>query len=249
MRDGKRAYDRHSGTGRGKEIKKGGGGARNWGSDRNEARQAEGKPTEEQKETTEETEPKAVEGTPEAETEEVEEEVAPSPEAEPEPEDNTLSYEEYLASKQRPEGELFAPKQERTSVEDEFFAKAKPREVQEVEDYLVMGGAKQKRKGRKKDEDDQDNKAVELLGFRTGGVDGGRGGRGGRGRGRGGGRGDAGGRDSGRGGGREFGRGGGREFGRGGGRGRPGGRGRSMGRGGRGSPPINVMDESAFPAL
>jgi len=41
-RDGKRTFDRRSGTGRGKEIKKGGGGARNWGSDKVDARSGEG---------------------------------------------------------------------------------------------------------------------------------------------------------------------------------------------------------------
>merc|ERR1712129_168769 len=41
-RDGKRAYDKRSGTGRGREIKKSGGGARNWGSDKNDARSAQG---------------------------------------------------------------------------------------------------------------------------------------------------------------------------------------------------------------
>mmetsp|Transcript_11746 Transcript_11746/g.17244 ORF Transcript_11746/g.17244 Transcript_11746/m.17244 type:complete len:129 (-) Transcript_11746:623-1009(-) len=41
-RDGKRQYDRRSGTGRGKEIKKGGGGARNWGSDKNDAKKSRG---------------------------------------------------------------------------------------------------------------------------------------------------------------------------------------------------------------
>jgi Sec-independent protein translocase protein TatA len=38
----KRTYDRRSGTGRGKEIEKGGGGGRNWGSDKIEARTNEG---------------------------------------------------------------------------------------------------------------------------------------------------------------------------------------------------------------
>ncbi len=217
VRDGKRAYDRQSGTGRGKEIKKGGGGAHNWGNEKNPAEL-----TAEAQEvaTGEEAAPVVVEDV----------------EPEPEPEDNTLSYEEYLAQKARPDHEAFAPLKERSAAEEDFFNKAAAKAKAEEEEYFSTG--KQKRKGGKgKKEEEEGDKPVVELGFRVeSGSANDRGGRGGRGGGRG--------RDGG-------GRGGGREGGRGGGRGREGGRGgrgggRGAGRGGRG---INPLDEKAFPSL
>lgn len=222
-RDGKRAYDRRSGTGRGRDTKKGGGGARNWGSDKNEARQNEG-----HVEETALDEPKE-EGT---ENNEAVEEA----EAEPEPEpvvDNTVSYEDYLASKQNPDNEAFAPVKEREVANE--FAGLKVKE-KEVEDTFMMTGGKQKKKKEKKNNEKQ----TLALDFRVASSSGGddRGDRGGRGGGRGrGGRG-RGGRD---GGGRGRGDRGGGRGGRGGGRG---GRGRGGGRGGG----IN-LDSSAFPSL
>lgn len=136
-RDGKRQYDRRSGTGRGKEIKKSGGGGRNWGSDKNAAKKAEGPVVEGSEDV----------NTPEAEDKEVveEEEVE---EKEPEPVDNTMSYEEYLATKADPDSELFKPVEVR-EVENEFSGKAAAKK--ETEDFLVMGGGKQlKKKGTKK---------------------------------------------------------------------------------------------------
>ena len=242
-RDGKRAYDRRSGTGRGKETKKGGGGARNWGSDKNEARQNEGH-VEEGAEAPADAKDPVGDDTERNEEPAVEEE----PEPEPEPEDNTMSYEEYMASKADPDNAAFAPVKER-EVEDQFSG-LKLAKKEEVEEFMVMGGGKQKKPKQKKN----NTKTTLTPAFRVKRSDdgerreGGRG-RGGRdGRGRGGGRG--GGRDGrGRGGGRDGrgrggGRGGGREGGRGGGR-----EGRGRGGGGRGGGGLNLGDASAFPSL
>jgi len=253
-RDGKRAYDRRSGTGRGKEGKKGGGGAHNWGSDKNEARQAEGHveegavgeapPKEDETENNEAPAPA--------------EEAEVVPEPEPEPEEITISYEEYMATKDNLDNDAFAPVKER-EVDDEFAGK-KVAAVVIDESFLVMGGGKQKKKKNK----NNNQKRNITPDFRVkSSTDGGGDERqrdGGRGRGRGGGRGGRdggrGGRDGGRGG-RDGGRGRGRDGGRGRG-GRDGGRGRGGrggrdggGRGGRGRGDggINVMDSSAFPSL
>lgn len=142
-RDGKRTHDRRSGTGRGKEIKKGGGGGHNWGSDQNDAKKAEGAVTEDKEDdaiaaAVEENEPVAEE----------EEEVVEA--KEPEPEDNTMSYDDYVAQKARPDTEAFKPLEER-AVENEFSGKAAAKK--ETEDFLVMGGGKQpKKKGSGKKE-------------------------------------------------------------------------------------------------
>eukprot|EP00797_Seminavis_robusta_P011635 Sro188_g081120.2 (319) ;mRNA; r:21983-23359 len=250
VRDGKRQYDRRSGTGRGREVKKGGGGARNWGSDKNEARQAEGHvdedavvtPPEEGKEDV--TEQGAAEG----EEAPVEEEEA-VPEPEPEPEDITLSYEEYMATKANPDNEAFAPVKEREVANE--FAGLSVKKKEEDEDFMMMGGGKQKKKKQNKGAPKQSITLDFRVTSSSGGGDdrrrdsGGRGGRDGRGRGRGG----RGGRD-GRGRGRDGGRGG-RDGGRGGrgGRGQGGGRGGGGGRGQGGGRGLNVMDESAFPSL
>ena len=274
-RDGKRAYDRRSGTGRGQEIKKGGGGARNWGSDRDELRQPA---ADEAGVSGTDAPPVDATGT-DADTPDadavVEEEVPveEEPEPEPEPEDNTLSYEEYLEQKkqQQAESAIFAPVQER-KVEN-AFANVKPKTAEE-EDFLVLGGGKQKKTKAK-------TKEIQTIqtGFRVEANASDQGGRGGRGRGRGGGRfgdrdgGRFGGRDGGRFGDREGGRFGDRDGGRfGEGRGRGGGRGgdrgprgagrgdrgggrgggrgdsgRGRGRGSRGG--LNVNDTEAFPSL
>ena len=74
-------------------MKKGGGGGHNWGSDQNDAKKAEGPVTEGKEDA----------NTPEeAEKAEAEEE-APEEMKEPEPEDNTMSYEDSLAQKARPD--------------------------------------------------------------------------------------------------------------------------------------------------
>lgn len=231
-REGKRTFDRRSGTGRGKEIKKDGGGAHNWGSNKNLARSAQGMVLENNNNETTEEETK----------EEEEEEVTTTPVEEPpkEEEDNTLSYDEYMKQKARPENELFAPVKER-QVENEF-ANLQPK-VAVAEDFLVMEGTK----GRKKKGVRNVEKKTLDVEFRVAASekehdrkprrDDDRRGRGGRssgdGRGRGGG-------------------GGGRGRGDGRGRGRAEGRGvRSAGGGGgqKGSTGINVNDSSAFPSL
>ena len=76
-----------------------------------------------------------------AETEEKED---AAEEKEPEPEeDKTLSYEEYLAQKARPDSEAFKPLESR-EVDNEFAGKAAAKK--ETEDFLVMGGGKGPRK-------------------------------------------------------------------------------------------------------
>lgn len=216
VRDGKRAYDRRSGTGRGKEIKKGGGGARNWGNDKDEAKKAEGRINEDA-----DVAP-ATDGNenPDAAAEEVD----------PEKEDNTMTYVEYIASKGKKEEVALR------GVKNDFEGFAASEKV--VEDsFISTGGGKKKKDKKKKDVE----KAVIDLGFRVAktNVDSGRdAGRGDRrdGRGRGGaGRGD-------------------RRDGRGRGAGRGGRSGRGAGRGpktGATKKPqgLNVQDEGAFPSL
>lgn len=204
-RDGKRTFDRKSGTGRGREISKGGDGGHNWGSDKNEAKKAEGPVTEGEEAPVEENGENGENGA---------EEVVKQPEPE---EDKTMSYDEYMASKALPDSAAFKPVKERT-VENEFSIAAKALKKEE-EDFLVMGGGKQiKKKGKK-----QNDKEKLVLDFKvksaTGGDDRGprKDGRDGRGDRRGsGGGGRDGRRDNGR---RDRGRTGGRGGGRSGGRG------------------------------
>jgi len=165
-RDGKRAYDRRSGTGRGKEIKKGGGGARNWGSDKAEAKQMEGKVEEE--EVKEDQIVKPVAG------EEAATEGDGTSEEEAKPEDKTMTFADYMASKGKKESKTGR------EVESEFTGITASKKV--VEDFLVIGGGKAKKTKKKKDEP----KKVVDVGFRTatpnsGGGGRGRGDRGGRG--------------------------------------------------------------------
>ncbi|KAL7468828.1 hypothetical protein ACHAXS_009064, partial [Conticribra weissflogii] len=214
-RDGKRTFDRRSGTGRGREIKKEGGGGHNWGNDKNDAKKAEG-PVEEGNEEI---------NTPEEDAEnkaDVEEEAVV--EKVEEPEDKTMSYDEYLKQKQRPDSDLFKPR-EAPSVENEFAGKTGMKK--EEEDFLVMGSGKamRKRGGEKKEKQTlvldfkvKSATSDDRGGRRDGRRDGGRGGRGG---------GDRGGRGGGD-------RGGRRERG---GRGRGGGKG------------LDATDPNAFPSL
>jgi len=162
VRDGKRVYDRRSGTGRGKEIKKGGGGARNWGNAKDEAKKAEGRINE-----NEEVAP-ATDGN--------ENPDVPAEEAKPEVEDNTMTLAEYMASKGKKEEAALR------DVKNEFEGKAVAAKGDE-EAFMVMGGGKKKKDKKKKE---VEKKSVDV-GFRVGNPnsDGGRGGRG-----RGGGRGD-----------------------------------------------------------
>ena len=131
-RDGKRTHDRRSGTGRGREVKKGGGGGRNWGSDQNDARKAEGPVTEGKEDA----------NTPESE-EAAEKEEEAVEEKEPEPEEITMSYDEYMAQKAKPDSEAFKALESR-EVDNEFTGKAAAKK--EEADFLVMGGGKGLRK-------------------------------------------------------------------------------------------------------
>jgi len=222
-RDGKRTFDRRSGTGRGKETKKGGGGRGNWGSDKDEARKNEGPLDENAPVVAAATETEAV----------VEEPVVEEPVV-VEEEDITMTMEEYLAAKSASAaGEsLFGSKKEKTIGENEFAGKAAHVAVEG--NFLVMGDGKKVRKRAEK-------KEVQKLevNFRVASADdsrprddgerGGRG-RGGRGRSDGGrGRGGRGRSDGGRGRGDRGGRGGKRTGGRGGG--------------------LKVDDVNAFPTL
>lgn len=134
-RDGKRAYDRRSGTGRGKEIKKGGGGARNWGSDKAEAKKMEGKINEDEVKEDKPTEEKA------------EGDAADAPAEEEKPEDKTMTFAEYMASKEKKEENSVR------EVESEFKGLSASTKVEE--DFLVMGGGKQKKTKKKKDGEKQ----------------------------------------------------------------------------------------------
>ena len=161
----------------------------------------------------------------------------PVVEAEPEPEDNSKSYVEYLAEKEEKRLQLNAKplearKANEGSKQKKEWANAKPLEKDEDEEYFAGKGDKPRRERERKEKNKLD------VDFRYAESDrgdrGGRGGRGGRGRGegRGGFRGDRGDRGGGRGGFR--------------GRGEGGFRG---GRGGRGDSSVNVSDENAFPSL
>lgn len=171
---------------------------------------------------------------------------AAQPLAEPEPEDNSKSYTEYLAELAEKKLQLGAPvpearKPNEGSKQDKKWAQAKAlTKDEEDEAYMAGKGEKARRERQRKEKNRVDvDMSFKEAPQRGGGESRGRGGRG-----RGEGRGDF--------------RGG--ERGRGGGRGRGDGyRGRSDGefrggyRGGRGgrenTNSVNVADESAFPSL
>lgn len=146
-REGKRAYDRRSGTGRGKEIKKDGGGARNWGSDKNEAKKMEGRIDEEGELST---------GNVKKEGDTESNPVDSHTETEPAKEDNTMTFSEYMASK----GEKEEVCLRETKDEFEGFNAAKKKKE---ESFMVMGGGKQKKNKKKKD---TEKKTIDV-GFRV----------------------------------------------------------------------------------
>jgi len=176
-RDGKRIYDRRSGTGRGREIKKDGGGGRNWGSDKNEAKRGErrgarvavdeannGVKKERESVTTdnynnenkndnmaqnESEEPKSKEDVADHHPSEKSDLAV---EKQEEPEDNTVSYEDYLKNKQTSASGVLAPVQTKELV-NEFAGKSNY--VVKKEDQFVLGGGKKLRKkgSQKKDGD------------------------------------------------------------------------------------------------
>lgn len=144
-REGKRSYDRRSGTGRGKEIKKGGGGGRNWGSDKNDARRNQGAVDEK---ALNEKEADGAEKTVEGEETKEEEKVEVKEE---EPEDNTMSYEDYMKSKENPAAGILAPVEKKDFVNE--FAGKETHAVKKDEEFLVMGSGKAiRKKGAKKEE-------------------------------------------------------------------------------------------------
>ena len=163
------------------------------------------------------------------------------PAADAEPEDNSISYTDYLAQLAKKKAALStgvpeARKPNEGSKQDKKWANAKPIAKEEEEDFVAGSGGKAKRERERKQKQllEIDQRFVEAPEQR-----GGRGGfRGGRGRGSDGpprgGRGDGGFR--------------GRVEGRGSARGR-GDRGHGAPRGSSGGAPINTEDQSAFPSL
>jgi len=241
-RDGKRTFDRRSGTGRGREIKKDGGGARNWGSDKADARKAEGIVVDENEvgkevsvvDVEEDGSAAAASGGQEGDDGLNEEEEAV---VEPEPEVVTRTLDEYYEDRRN---ELKDKPQFQPTIKKEVrneFAGVTARTVVKDEGFVKMGDGKAIRVksggGGKKD------KQLLDVAFRTGSRPGGgdsrygdrgdRGDRGGRGNDR---RREDGGRGRGRGRGR-----GNRRSGRGG---RDGGRGPSV---------VDPLDPSSFPSL
>lgn len=140
VRDGKRAYDRRSGTGRGKEIKKGGGGARNWGSDKNEAKKMEGRINDDEDIV-------LMDDTQADVTIEKDE---------PSKEDNTMTFADYMASKGKKEE---VPLRETKND----FAGATAARKGEEESFMAMGGGKKKKEKKKKV---PERKTIDL-GFRV----------------------------------------------------------------------------------
>lgn len=155
-RDGKRAYDRRSGTGRGKETKKGGGGAHNWGSDKNVAKQNTGAVDEKTLDEADKKEIEAETAAEEPKAEEVE------PVKEEEPEDNTMTYEEYLASKKAADSGLLAKKTQEKELVNEFEGKVGFKAKDDA-DFLVMGTGKAVRK-----RPDKKDKVTLTPAFRVG---------------------------------------------------------------------------------
>jgi plasminogen activator inhibitor 1 RNA-binding protein len=176
--------------------------------------------------------------------------------AEPEPEDNSKSYADYLAEQAAKKLQLGGPPEARKpnegSKDNKKWASAKPlSKEEEEEEYIAAreGKAARQRQRKEKVTVDINHSWNESA---AGGDRGDRGGRGGRGESRGG-RGDRGDRGGYRGRGEGRGRGGrGGEFrgGRGGGdRGDRENRGDREQRGGRGGAQVNLQDKSAFPSL
>ena len=170
---------------------------------------------------------------------------AAQPAAEPEPEDNSKSYAEYLAEQAEKKlqlgvGVLEARKPNEGSKQDKKWAQAKPLSKDEEDEAYIAGkGEKARRERQRKEKNRVDvDMSFKEAPQRGGGEVRGRGGRG-----RGEGRGDFRGGERGRGG-----------RGRGDGyRGRSDGESRGGYRGGRGgrenTNSVNVADESAFPSL
>jgi len=218
-RGNQRVFDRRSGTGRGRENKRSGGGRGNWGTVEDD------KKAQTEKGETQETE---VSAEPKETTEQAPQE--PAVEAVPEEEDNTKTLSEYLTQIKKPVHSL--PEARRANEgNDSQWSKFKPLTRQFEEDTFFKAESadkevKKEGSAESKDESKKTVRADEVLKFTDspkpqfgrGGKRGGRGGRGG----------DRGGR-------------GGDRGGRGGDRGGRGGR--------TGGNAPNYKDESAFPSL
>lgn len=150
-REGKRTHDRHSGTGRGREIKKGGSGPHNWGSDKYEARKAEGTAAklqehEDKVNVSEFAEVELTVVNVHNGAEEKDKSVDPKEEWTKkieEEEKKTMTLSEFLKLKKNPDSELFQPKEIRV-VDNEFIGKTSKITIKE--DVLIMGKEKSLRK-------------------------------------------------------------------------------------------------------
>jgi len=143
VRDGKREYDRRSGTGRGKEIKKGGGGARNWGSNKDEAKKMEGRINEDE------------EIAPVVDGDDTPADV-PSEKEVPQKEDNTMTFADYMVIKGKKEDVSL-----RETKND--FAGVTAAAKEEEESFMTTGGGKKKKDKKKKEAD----KKIIDVGFRA----------------------------------------------------------------------------------
>lgn len=141
-REGKRAYERRSGTGRGREIKKSGGGARNWGSDKNDARSAQGLVFEgDSREEEENMQSGDTDLAPEKNgntSDAVDGDEPPQGREE----DKTMTYDEYLKGRdaKRIESDAFKPLVTKDFDDNEFAGltvKEKPKEEEET--YIATG--------------------------------------------------------------------------------------------------------------
>jgi plasminogen activator inhibitor 1 RNA-binding protein len=220
-RGNQRPFDRRSGTGRGRENKRSGGGKGNWGTV-NDDQKAQ---TEKGAETQEGTEVPV--GNKEA-TEQPASQEAPV-EAVPEEEDNTKTLTEFLSQVKKPVVALPEARKANEGGSDKQWAKFKPLTRQFEEDSFFKGEDKEEQKkesaAESKEEGKKTVRADEVLKFTDGSPKREFSGRGGKRGGRGGDRGGRGGRGADRG-------------GRGGSRG---------GKTGGAAP--NYKDESAFPSL
>lgn len=218
-----RTFDRRSGTGRGRENKKGGAGRGNWGTEV-EGTQKE-QPTEEKGATEEKVD--------EEKKEEKEEKVEVKEEEPEEEKDNTKTFEEYLAEKEAKKLTLSLPESRKLNEG------ADPKELKKWEKYQVLkrefSDEEKEEEGEEEEEEETTQKKskkqtvplnevfdVRTPPIRTGGR--------GRGRGRGGSR-------------------GGDRPERSGGRGGRGGRGGGRGSRGGDRPAEIKIDEQSFPAL
>lgn len=212
-------FDRHSGTGRGKEVSKSGSGKGNWGNPKEEAEHAEKEHLEDVAAAAAETPADDEEHAPGAVVDEVVQEVV-------EPETPTFTLDQYLAQRDsaRSNSEIFGAFSVRP-VDASGFSGMKTKEESD-DTFIALGTAKPSKK-KEQNQRSAKNSVVLDVGFSVAPTEVPR--EGGRGRGRG--------RGEGRGG-----------EGRGRGEGR-GGRGRGGGGNRRHENKVDITDSNAFPAL